>query len=102
MVTVHGSDQALTEVRGYRRAVVAQRVLAIAFLALLVASVATGLQQTLLYLCVAVGAVGAVLAWAVVAVLAVRLARRPGGHFDPTDLVPLATRYFHDLLRIRS
>jgi hypothetical protein len=104
VVTVNGSDQALTGVRasrGYRCAVVAQRVLAIAFLVLLVAFIVTDVP-TVFYLSVAVSAAGAMLGWAVVAVLAVRLARRPGGRFDPTELVPLATRYFHDLLGLRS
>jgi len=104
VVSVNGSEQALTGVRasrGYRRAVVAQRVLAIVFLILLVAFIVTE-HPTLFYLSVSVSIAGAVLAWAVVGVLAVRLARQPGGRFDPAELVPLATRYFHDLLGLRS
>jgi len=106
VVTVNGSVQALTEAwafRGYRRAVVAQRILAIAFLASFAAGVVTGFRTTrYLHLCAALGAAGGVLAWAVVVVLAVRLARRSAGGFDPAALVPLATRYFHDLLGLRS
>jgi hypothetical protein len=104
VVTVDGAEQALTGVRasrGYRRAIVAQRVLAIAFLVPFAALVVTG-SPAVLYVCVALGIAGAVLAWAVVGVLAVRLARRPDGRFDPAELVPLAARYFHDLLGLRA
>ena len=104
VVAVNRSDQALTGVRasrGYRCAVVAQRVLAFAFVALLVAFMVTDVP-TVFYLGVAVSAAAAVLGLAVVAVLAAEAARPRAGGFDPAELVPQAAHYLHDLLGLRS
>jgi ABC-type xylose transport system permease subunit len=107
-------DQAWRSVRAlgwYRRLRATQRILGIAFLAafvLLVAGRAAGLSRpvwiAMLYVDLGLGVIGGVLAWTVVALVAVTFARRT---VDPADqrftsawLVPLAIRYFQDFVGV--
>jgi ABC-type xylose transport system permease subunit len=105
-------DQLWRQVRTlgwYRRVRAAQRILAVAFLAVFIVVVVgaiAGLAKSVwiaaLAVAVVLGVAGGVLAWTVVAVMAVRFARRTP---DPADerftlgwLVPLAASYMGDVI----